>query len=163
MFFVVLNYIRLSFVQKWLIISKKPWFTGIQAGFQAEFTTNLLLLRERALICRPEPCKSCSAGVTPNVLWNKFLQKVRKPPSERGRNYTPLREVVHCALPGASCRQQMIFTNFQSAPIITRESTLPLRWLRQLPLCGLATRKSFRKHISSSKLKLYNSVSDKSE
>ena len=28
---------------------------GIQAGFQAEFTTNLLLLRERALICRPEP------------------------------------------------------------------------------------------------------------
>ena len=42
---------------KWLIISKKPWFTGIQAGFQAEFTTNLLLLRERALICRPEPCQ----------------------------------------------------------------------------------------------------------
>ncbi len=29
-------------------------------------------------------------------------------PSERGRNYTPLREVVHCALPGASCGQQMI-------------------------------------------------------
>ena len=45
------------FVTKWLIISKKPWFTGIQAGFQAEFTTNLLLLRERALICRPEPCQ----------------------------------------------------------------------------------------------------------
>ena len=45
------------FSKKWLIISKKPWFTGIQAGFQAEFTTNLLLLRERALICRPEPCK----------------------------------------------------------------------------------------------------------
>ena len=44
-------------ISKWLIISKKPWFTGIQAGFQAEFTTNLLLLRERALICRPEPCK----------------------------------------------------------------------------------------------------------
>lgn len=46
-----------NFIWKWLIISKKPWFTGIQAGFQAEFTTNLLLLRERALICRPEPCK----------------------------------------------------------------------------------------------------------
>ena len=44
-------------MKKWLIISKKPWFTGIQAGFQAEFTTNLLLLRERALICRPEPCQ----------------------------------------------------------------------------------------------------------
>ena len=28
---------------------------GIQAGFQAEFTTNLLLLRERALICRRNP------------------------------------------------------------------------------------------------------------
>lgn len=46
-----------NFNIKWLIISKKPWFTGIQAGFQTEFTTNLLLLRERALICRPEPCK----------------------------------------------------------------------------------------------------------
>ena len=30
---------------------------GIQAGFQAEFTTSLLLLRERALICRLVPCK----------------------------------------------------------------------------------------------------------
>ncbi len=29
-------------------------------------------------------------------------QKPGKSPSERGRNYTPLREVVHCALPGAS-------------------------------------------------------------
>ena len=48
---------RWFYFGKWLIISKKPWFTGIQAGFQAEFTTNLLLLRERALICRPEPCK----------------------------------------------------------------------------------------------------------
>lgn len=50
-------------------------------------------------------------------------------PSERGRNYTPLREVVHCALPEASCGQQMISVDFQSAPIITGEVTLPLRWL----------------------------------
>ena len=84
-------------------------------------------------------------------------------PSERGRNYTPLREVVHCALPGASCGQQMISVDFQSAPIITGEATLPLRWLCQLPLCGLAARKSFRKPIPFSKLKLYNSASDKSE
>jgi len=84
-------------------------------------------------------------------------------PSERGRNYTPLREVVHCALPGASCGQQMISVDFQSAPIITGEATLPLRWLRQLPLYGLATRKSFRKGIPFSKLKLYNRASDKSE
>ena len=80
------------------------------------------------------------------------------PPSERGRNYTPLREVVHCALPGAvsaaapvgaeptstgrcaPCGQQMISVDFQSAPIITGEARLPLRWLCQLPLCGLATR-----------------------
>ena len=65
-------------------------------------------------------------------------RKPGKSPSERGRNYTPLREVVHCALPGASCGQQMISADFQSAPIITGEATLPLRWLRQLPLCGLA-------------------------
>ncbi len=84
------------------------------------------------------------------------------PSSWIGRNYTPLREVVHCALPGASCGQQMISTDFQSAPIITGEATLPLRWLCQLPLCGFATRKSFRKRIPFSKLKLYNSASDKS-
>ena len=33
------------------------------------------------------------------------MTEKRKPgkfPSERGRNYTPLREVVHCALPGVS-------------------------------------------------------------
>ena len=29
--------------------------------------------------------------------------------------------------------QQIISTDFQSAPIITGEVTLPLRWLRQLP------------------------------
>ena len=67
-------------------------------------------------------------------------RKPGKSPSERGRNYTPLREVVHCALPGASCGQQMISVDFQSAPIITGEARLPLRWLCQLPLCGLATR-----------------------
>ena len=67
-------------------------------------------------------------------------RKPGKSPSERGRNYTPLREVVHCALPGASCGQQMISVDFQSAPIITGEATLPLRWLCQLPFCGLATR-----------------------
>ena len=67
-------------------------------------------------------------------------RKAEKLPSERGRNYTPLREVVHCALPGASCGQQMISVDFQSAPIITGEATLPLRWLRQLPLCRLAAR-----------------------
>jgi len=39
--------------------------------------------------------------------------------------------VVHCALPGASCGQQMISADFQSAPIITGEATLPLRWLRR--------------------------------
>ncbi len=65
-------------------------------------------------------------------------RKPGKSPSERGRNYTPLWEVVHCALPGASCGQQMISVDFQSAPIIIGEATLPLRWLCQLPLCGLA-------------------------
>ena len=83
-------------------------------------------------------------------------RKAEKLPSERGRNYTPLGEVVHCALPGAvsaaapvgeeptstgrcaPCGQQMISVDFQSAPIITGEATLPLRWLCQLPLCGLA-------------------------
>ena len=73
------------------------------------------------------------------------------------------REVVHCALSGASCGQQMISVDLQSAPIITGEATLPLRWLCQLPLCGLAARKSFRKPIPFSKLKLHNSASDKSE
>ena len=71
------------------------------------------------------------------------MAETRKPgqsPSERGRNYTPLGEVVHCALPGASCGQQMISVDFQSAPIITGDATLPLRWLRQLPLCRLAAR-----------------------
>ena len=62
----------------------------------------------------------------------------------------------------ASCGQQMISVDFQSAPIITGEAALPLRWLCQLPLCGLAARKSFRKPIPFSKLKLYNSASDKS-
>ncbi len=62
----------------------------------------------------------------------------------------------------APCGQQMISVDFQSAPIITGEATLPLRWLCQLPLCGLAARKSFRKPIPFSKLKLYNSASDKS-
>ena len=50
-------------------------------------------------------------------------QKPGQSPSERGRNYTPLREVVHCALPGASPlllrSAQMISVDFQSAPIIT--------------------------------------------
>ena len=56
-------------------------------------------------------------------------RKPGKSPSERGRNYTPLGEVVHCALPGASCGQRMISVDFQSVPIITGEATLPLRWL----------------------------------
>jgi hypothetical protein len=57
----------------------------------------------------------------------------------------------------------MISADFQSVPIITGEAALPLRWLRQLPHCGFAARKSFRKRIPFSKLKLYNSVSDKPE
>ena len=90
-------------------------------------------------------------------------RKAEKLPSERGRNYTPLRKVVHCALPGASCGQQMISVDFQSASIITVEAALPLRWLCQLPLCGLVARKSFRKPIPFRKLKLYNRASDKPE
>ncbi len=39
-------------------------------------------------------------------------RKPGKSPSERGRNYTPLGEVVHCALPGASCGQRMISVDF---------------------------------------------------
>ena len=107
-------------------------------------------------------------------------RKPGKSPSERGRNYTPLGEVVHCALPGAvsaaapvgaeptstgrcaPCGQQMISVDFQSASIITVEAALPLRWLRQLLLCGLAARKSFRKRIPFSKSRLYNRASDKS-
>jgi len=38
----------------------------------------------------------------------------------------------------------MISTDFQSAPIITGEAILPLRWLRQLPLRGLAKSYLFR-------------------
>ena len=60
---------------------------------------------------------------------NDRKTETRKSPSERGRNYTPLGEVVHCALPGASCGQRMISVDFQSVPIITGEATLPLRWL----------------------------------
>jgi hypothetical protein len=56
----------------------------------------------------------------------------------------------------------MISVDFQSAPIITGEAALPLRWLCQLPLCGLADRKFFREAIPFSELKLYNSASDKS-
>ena len=41
-------------------------------------------------------------------------RKAEKLPSERGHNDTPLREVVHCALPGASCGQQ-IFNLLQSS------------------------------------------------
>ncbi len=37
--------------------------------------------------------------------------------------------VVRCALPGASCGKQMVSVDFQSAPIITGEAALPLRWL----------------------------------
>ena len=51
-------------------------------------------------------------------------RKSGKFPSERGRNYTPLREVVHCALPGGVlrtaddfrrfpiCSNRLILTNF---------------------------------------------------
>ncbi len=39
---------------------------------------------------------------------------------------------------GASCGQRMISVDFQSASIITGEAALPLRWLCQIPLCGLA-------------------------
>ncbi|EEU96333.1 hypothetical protein FAEPRAA2165_02086 [Faecalibacterium duncaniae] len=49
-------------------------------------------------------------------------------PSERGRNYTPVKP-VRCVLPEAPCREQMISADFQSVPIITGEATLPLRWL----------------------------------
>ena len=64
--------------------------------------------------------------------------------------------------PNKKPRQQMISVDFQSAPNITGEATLPLRWLRQLLLCGLAARKSFRKRIPFSKSRLYNRASDKS-
>ena len=42
-------------------------------------------------------------------------QEAGKLPSERGRNYTPLWEVVRCALPGASCGKRMIFALLQSS------------------------------------------------
>jgi len=45
--------------------------------------------------------------------------------------------MVHCVLPKAPCRELMI-----SAKVLCsnhpEEATLPLRWLCQLPLCGLA-------------------------
>ena len=54
---------------------KKPWFTGIQAGFQVEFTTSLLLLRESALICRLESCKPqyqhSIEGINENWIWHR--------------------------------------------------------------------------------------------
>ena len=62
----------------------------------------------------------------------------------------------------APCGQQMISADFQSAPIITGEAALPLRLLRQLPLCGTYRLKIFREPIPFSKLRLYNRASDKS-
>ena len=60
------------------------------------------------------------------------MTEVRKSPSGRGRNYTPLeKKWCNCALPGASCGQQMISVDFQSAPIITEEAAMsPLRFDR---------------------------------
>ena len=73
------------------------------------------------------------------------MEEKRKPgksPSERGRNYTPLREVVHCALPGASPllrrpEQQMISVDFQSAPIITGELHFPCAGSASYPFVEL--------------------------
>ena len=79
------------------------------------------------------------------------MAEKRKPgkfPSERGRNYTPLREVVHCALPGASCGQQIISVDFQSAPIITGGATLPLRWLTPATPLWTCRPKIFQKAYS---------------
>ena len=83
----------------------------------------------------------------------------------RGRSPLPLRSAQNqrpLDVGSAPCGQQMISVDFQSASIITVEAALPLRWLRQLLLCGLAARKSFRKRIPFSKSKLYNRASDKS-
>ncbi len=65
------------------------------------------------------------------------------------RGFPPLKEgaTIHhfgkwCIAPcrEAPCGQQMISVDFQSAPIITGDATLPCAGLRQLPLCGLAAR-----------------------
>ena len=47
-------------------------------------------------------------------------------------------KVVHCVLPKAPCRELMISAVCSNH---TGEATLPLRWLCQLPLCGLAAGK----------------------
>ena len=47
-------------------------------------------------------------------------------------------KVVHCVLPKAPCRELMISAVCSNH---TGDATLPLRWLCQLPLCGLAAGK----------------------
>ena len=42
------------------------------------------------------------------------------------------------------------------------KAALPLRWLRQIPLCRTYRLKIFREPIPFSKLRLYNRASDKS-
>lgn len=50
---------------------------------------------------------------------------VRVYPSERGHNYTPPKGGALRSAEG-SCREQMISSDFQSAPIITGKATRPL-------------------------------------
>lgn len=101
------------------------------------------------------------------------MTEVRKSPSGRGRNYTPLgKKWCNCALPGASYGQQMISADFQSAPIITGEN-FPLRWLSPatpLQTCRLKTpcvanhfQPAGKKSILFVRLMIYNRDSDKSK
>ena len=79
-------------------------------------------------------------------------RKGGKLPSERGRNYTPLGK--WCIAP---CRGVLrAADDFRSAPIITGDATLPLRWLRQLPLCGLAARNYLALQADSARQVLQN-------
>ena len=53
-------------------------------------------------------------------------------------------KVVHCVLPKAPCRELMISAVCSNH---TGEATLPLRWLCQLPLCGLAAGKRLQSEL----------------
>ncbi len=79
----------------------------------------------------------------------ELLIEQRRKTSENGNKLKPLTKdkgatihhlkwCVASVLPKAHCMEQIISVWLCPTPIIQGEATLPLRWLCQLPLCGLA-------------------------
>ena len=77
-------------------------------------------------------------GAAERELKDPFLGK-------KGRKFIHHLKVVHCVLPKAPCRELMISAVCSNH---TGEATLPLRWLCQLPLCGLAAGKTIASNHS---------------